>query len=209
MTDLVKYPKTYHLPWSLGLQNDDRLLPDINCFIDKKIVVTEKMDGENTSLYQGHIHARSLDSAHHVSRSWVKAKWGEIRAYIPQGWRICGENLYAKHSIFYENLETYFMVFSIWDEHNECLSWDETEEWCLMLGLKTVPVLFRGEFDERTLKCFHESMDLEKQEGYVVRNVDSYHFSNFYENIAKFVRKGHVSTSEHWMTQPVIKNLLK
>lgn len=42
----VKYPKTFHFPWSENLQNDDRLLEDIGCFLGKNIVVSEKMDGE-------------------------------------------------------------------------------------------------------------------------------------------------------------------
>lgn len=47
----VKYPKTYHLSWSLGRSDDDKVLHDISCFCDKEIVVTEKMDGENITLY--------------------------------------------------------------------------------------------------------------------------------------------------------------
>ena len=39
--------------------------------------------------------------------------------------RICGENLFAKHSVEYNDLPSFFMVFSWW-EANKCLSWDET-----------------------------------------------------------------------------------
>jgi hypothetical protein len=35
------------------------------------------------------------------------------------------------------------LVFSIWNEQN-ALSWDETVEWAELLGLFTVPVLWRG-----------------------------------------------------------------
>jgi RNA ligase len=98
-TDWVKYPRTYHLPWSEGIQDDDRTLESLDAFAGRRVVVTEKMDGENTSLYRDHLHARSLDGRHHPSRNWVKQFWSRLRADIPEGWRICGENLYARHSI--------------------------------------------------------------------------------------------------------------
>jgi hypothetical protein len=41
-----KYPRTFHFLWSENLQNDDRLLPSMDDFIGKEIVITEKMDGE-------------------------------------------------------------------------------------------------------------------------------------------------------------------
>jgi len=47
---------------------------------------------------------------------------------IPAGWRICGENLFYKHTIPYRDLHTMFYVYSIWNEANECLSWADTLE---------------------------------------------------------------------------------
>lgn len=61
----VKYPRTLHLPWSPNLQNDDRRMEDISGMKGQEVVVTLKMDGENTSCYRDHVHARSLDSGSH------------------------------------------------------------------------------------------------------------------------------------------------
>ena len=36
--------------------------------------------------------------------------------------------MFAKHSIYYDNLTTYLYGFHIWDNH-KCLSWKETLEW--------------------------------------------------------------------------------
>lgn len=102
MEKLYKYSRTFHFPWSKTVASDDKVLSDISCFIGSEVVVTEKMDGENTSMYQCVIHARSIDSINHLSRDWVKNFWNEIRYNIPVGWRICGENLYAKYSISYK-----------------------------------------------------------------------------------------------------------
>src|SRR5579863_5868310 len=111
-----KYPRTPHLPWSPGATDDDKMLGSIEHFVGKQIVVTEKMDGENTSLYRDHSHARSLDSQMHPSRTMLRQMHATIKHEIPEGWRICGENLFAKHSIHYSNLPSYFLVFGIYNE---------------------------------------------------------------------------------------------
>ena len=138
-----KYPRTRHLPWSPGASRDDVIAKEVEAFSGQRVIVSEKMDGENTTLYRDHSHARSLDSRHHPSRNWVKGLHGSIAHEIPEGWRICGENLYARHSIDYEELSTYFMLFSVWDADNRCLDWDSTCEWAELLGLETVPVLWQ------------------------------------------------------------------
>src|SRR5690606_12627117 len=121
-----KYPRTPHLPFSPGATNDDIKLINTKHFENKSVVITEKLDGENSTLYCDVMHARSVDSQHHPSRSLVKQLHSRIRHQIPQNWRICGENLYARHTIGYENLEGYFYLFSLWNDQNICLSWDKT-----------------------------------------------------------------------------------
>ena len=202
-----KYPRSYHLPWSLGATNDDKIMKDISGFDGEEIVITEKMDGENTTLSRDYIHARSLDSADHTSRHWVKGLWGQIRYDIPEGWRICGENLYAKHSLFYDNLPSYFMVFNVWNENNVCLSFDDTIEWCKLIGIEHVPVLWRGVFDEKFVREF--AVDHSKQEGYVIRVTKPFEYKDFEKFVGKNVREGHVQTNEHWMFQKIVPNKLK
>lgn len=206
----VKYSRTYHLPWSQSINKDDRVLPNTNHFQGKEIVVTTKMDGENTSMYRDYIHARSIDGRHHPSRDWVKNLWSKIKWDIPEGYRVVGENLYAQHSLHYEDLPTYFMVFSIWNEMNVCLSWKDTLEWAELLGLYVVPTLYKGIYDEVLIKSLWDESKWDSMEGYVVRLADSFSYSQFSKSIGKFVRKGHVQTTKHnWQTQPVIPNGLK
>lgn len=206
---LKKYPKTWHVPSSPGTHNDDKRFKNMNHFIGKEVVFLEKMDGENCSMSPKKIWARSLDSVDHLSRHLVKGIWGNIAYKIPTDWRICGENLYAEHSIQYESLESFFQVFNIWDENNVAISWDDTLMLCKELELKTVPILYRGLYSEEKLNEIISSLDLTKQEGVVVRNVESFKFEDFTKNVAKWVRKGHVQTDEHWMSKPVVPNKLK
>lgn len=201
-----KYPRTPHLPWSPGAGGDDVYLINTAVFENKEVVVSEKLDGENTTMYTDHIHARSVDSKHHPSRNWVKALHGHIAHLIPEGWRLCGENMYAQHSLIYDNLKSYFYLFSIWNEQNICLSWHETGEWAELLGLELVPLLYRGLWDEVIIQNL--SLDLEKQEGYVIRTSEPFRYDTFAQHTAKWVRKGHMQTDQHWMHSEVIPNRL-
>ena len=222
----VKYPRTPHLPYSPGVHKDDRQWSHLKFLEGKMVVVTEKVDGENTTMYPNGYHARSLSSSHHPSRDWMKRFHGSIAHHIPSGMRICGENMYALHSIPYKRLPSYFLVFNIFYE-DDCLSWGDVEYYCRLItearkeeekaanrpwnplnGLYHVPVLYMGLFDNvKVQACMTgQSQFGGAQEGYVVRNIQRFHYSEFKENVAKFVRERHVQTDKHWSLQAVIKN---
>jgi predicted kinase len=197
------YPRTPHLPWSPGASTDDVRVADLSGFAGREVVVTEKLDGENTTLYPDGLHARSLDSAHHPSRAWVKALHGRIAHHIPAGWRVCGENVFARHSIAYDDLSSWFYLFSVWAA-DRCLGWDDTVRFSRRLGVPVPPVLWRGVFDERAVRGLR--LDLARQEGYVVRTVAGFDRSDFGGRVAKWVRRDHVVTDTHWMLAPVVPN---
>ncbi|MFF2147596.1 RNA ligase family protein [Kitasatospora sp. NPDC058190] len=200
----VHYPRTPHLPWSPGAAADDVRTGDLSALAGAEVVVTEKLDGENTTLYPDGLHARSLDSAHHPSRAWVKGLQSRIGARLPEGWRICGENLFARHSIPYTDLDSWFYGFSVWTERDHCLDWDDTVRFLRRLGIPVPRVLWRGRYDERALRALR--LDLDRQEGYVVRTVRGFPRAEFGERIAKWVRPQHVRTDTHWMHAAVVEN---
>jgi len=206
-----KHKKIFHVPWSKGLTRDDKIHKDMDFFVGKNIVVTEKMDGENTSIYNDYTHARSVDSKYHPSRAWVRNFYSKIRHNIPDGWRVCGENLYAIHSIYYKNLKDYFLAFSVWDKNNFCLSWEDTEKFAESAGIKTVDVLYKGVYREDILKTLYSTHSLngDECEGYVIRLADSFSYHEFEKCVAKFVRENHVSTDSHWMFRQFKINELK
>lgn len=205
-----KYPRTPHLPWSPGATNDDKILTNIDHFIGKEVVVTLKMDGENTTIYNDFIHARSIDSKNHISRDWIKAKAKHFQYLIPEGWRVCGENLFATHSICYVDLESYFYIFSIWNQNNAAITWDETVEFSKKFNMPHVPILYRGLFDENVIRgLYNKTFCGNEMEGYVVRLTNSFQYNDFAQSVAKYVRKGHVQTDDHWMQREVVKNSLR
>lgn len=209
-TNRVKYPRTHHLPWSGNINSDDRVIDSLDGIVGRRGIVTVKMDGENTTMMRDHFHARSLDSRNHPSRNWVKRIWGELAHDIPTDWRICGENLYAKHSIEYNDLESYFMGFSVWNEKNVSLAWDDTLEWFKLLSIQPVPVIYDGIITEQILRDIARDVQTDVCEGFVVRVADAITYRNFKHEVAKWVRPNHVQTVKHWMMgQPIVPNKLK
>jgi RNA ligase len=205
----VKHPRMPHLPWSPGVGPDDLHVAGLGGLTGGQVVVTEKLDGENTTMYRDHIHARSVDSRSHPTRDWVKGLWARVAADIPAGWRVCGENLWAVHSIRYGELPSFFLVFGVWDERNRCLGWDETAEWAALLGLQVVPVLYRGPFDQAAIQRCWDPSRADQQEGYVVRTAGGFAYAEFRLRVAKFVRPSHVRTTAHWLHgRPVGRNQL-
>ena len=204
----VKYPRTLHLPWSDTIGPDgDHVLEDLGVFEEQEVVVTDKLDGENTTLYPTHLHARSLDGRHHASRDWVKSWHARNAHLIPPGWRVCGENLFALHSIRYEALPSYFLAFAIHDGAL-WLSWDDLEAFCQERGWHHVPLLYRGVWNrKRVHECFSGESQLGgAQEGYVVRLARAFGDEEWSTSIAKYVRPNHVQSGRHWMFAPIVPN---
>lgn len=205
-TKYVKYGRTNHLPWSPGIHDDDRVIGNLDRFIGQEIVVTEKMDGENTTVYNDYIHARSIDGRSHPSRDWVKNFAAHWQYNLTDDQRICGENVYAQHSIAYDDLESYFLGFSMW-EGNKRLHWDETMENFEILGITPVRTLYRGVYDEDIIKNLWNETMWDRCEGYVMTTVEGFDFRDFGRSVAKFVRKNHVQTAKHhWASQKIIPN---
>lgn len=195
----MKYPRTVHLSNSPGVSKDDKVLESVDSFMGKEVVYSEKLDGECTSMTQDKIHARSEDSNHHPSQSWVKGFWATIKYKIPDNLQIVGESVYARHSIGYDRLNTFFYVFAVIDlERKVFLSWQDTLDLCQKIGLDHVPVLKHGLFDPKfDLKGIWSAFG-EEIEGYVVRVVGEFPIVEMKNNMAKWVRAGHVKTDKHW-----------
>lgn len=207
MQERIKYPRTPHLPYSETIGSDDkRLLNDLQ-FKNMFIVITEKMDGENTTVYNDDYHARSLDSKHRDYHSWLLSYIPTWQYMLKDGERVCGEYLYAEHSIHYNNLKSYFLGFSFWDK-DICWSWDSTIAKFEQLGIIPVPVLYKGYYDKEITIQIAKSVINRGGEGIVIRNAFSFPMNDFSKNVAKYVRPNHVQTDDHWSQQTIKHNNL-
>jgi len=204
----MKYPRTPYLPFSPGLgDNKDKSMSikDVENFLNINIIITEKLDGSNTCLKNSSVYARSHSSPTICSSfDAIKSRYKSILHKIPKNISIYGENLFAIHSLEYTNLTDYFFVFSMYYD-NEFLCWDDVYKLSEYLKLSTVPVLKTGIFtDINDLKNYLEyEMSLPssfggEKEGIVIRTEHSIEIHDFQKSVAKYVRKNHVTTDEHW-----------
>jgi len=207
----MKYPRTYHLPYSPGATKDDKKLQDgwFENYRGKEIVITEKLDGENIHMTDRDCYARS-DGA--PTRSpWSRNIWDpqyglywKIQKYIGPNETIFGENLFGEHSIIYERLTKYFHLFAVNDGFN-WYSWDSVKMFATIMGIPHVPELWRGVVaDEDSLKTLvnyytkEPSLYGNTREGVVVRVTGFFPLEDFSKNVCKWVRPNHVQTDEHW-----------
>lgn len=219
--DLVskKYNRTFHLPNSKGGTSDDKRMSDVSYLLNKPLIITEKIDGQNFSYEYENCYARTHSNIpNHPSCDWAKAYHGKVKYLIPKGYQIFLENSFALHSIKYNSLPSYCLIFNIRDlNKNIWLSWEEVEMWAEELKLPTVPVI--GEFifsSEKELVEITNKLAVqpslvggEDREGIVVRIKDQFDDKDFSKCVAKWVRVGHVVTDEHWKNKQIIKNKLK
>jgi len=214
-----KYNRTFHLPFSFGRSNDDKVLDSCAHFLGKEVVLSSKLDGSNFAMTNDECFARSHNGPpKHSSFDWAKAFHGKIKAKISSNLAIYCEYMYALHSISYTSLPHYVNVFNVLDmERNVWLSWDGVIATAQCLNIPTVPLLYRGVINtERDLTKLCEGLMADKEfvvdqrEGVVIRLAAEFADKDFAMSIAKNVRKNHVSPdNEHWNHQKVIKNGLK
>jgi hypothetical protein len=115
------------------------------------------------------------------------------------------------HSIEYEGLPDYSLVFGARDDASGVWwDWDMVVAQARDVGLPTVPVLFRGSVgNERELAALTTELAAAPsafggmREGVVVRLAGEFSDAAFAQNLGKWVRKGHVTTDEHWMHQAI------
>jgi hypothetical protein len=202
---MKKYGRTHHLPTSPGASSDDKVMQTIDALIAGELVVTEKMDGENTTIHRHGSHARSPDSRYHPSRDWLKAFAAGISSRLSEDERVVGEYLFARHSVGYDRLPSYFLGFA-WIIGDIVQAWDDTIGRFAGLGVTPVPVLYRGAYRPRLFESLAASLDLRRQEGFVARTAGAFAESDMPARMGKYVREGHVQSDTHWTKAEIVRN---
>jgi len=213
----AKYPRSFHLPWSPGGTSDDKRLADVSALVGVEIVVTEKCDGSNLTYTRRGVFARShAGPPAHASFDLAKATHGHVGHLLPEGVSVFCEYCYAVHSIAYEALPSYSLVFGVRDDVSGLWwDWERVAAQARELGLPTVPVLYRASVASRTeLEALTTRLAREPsalggtREGVVVRVAGAFDDAGFRRSLGKWVRKAHVTTDEHWLHQAIVPQRL-
>ena len=210
-----KYPRTKHLPFSPGISKDDTVIKTVEPFINKHIIITEKIDGSNVCMENENCFARSHSSSpKHHSFDAFKAFHAGLKHSIPKHCQYFGEWVYAKHSIAYDTLPEYFLLFGIRQKRNSNTYWWSWHD-IISTGMITVPVLFDGQvnsgsgLEQLVIELAGQgSVFGQEREGVVIRLAHEFDDERFDVSIAKYVRKNHIQTEDHWLYKPLEKNRL-
>ena len=208
----AKYPRSLHLPWSPGGTSDDKRMADVSSLLDVPLVITEKCDGSNLTYTRTAVFSRSHSGPPgHPSFDLAKATHARIAHELSLGLSLFCEYCYAVHSITYDALPDYSLVFGARDDREgRWWDWDMVVAQAADLGLPTVPELHRGQVSTaRELEALTLSLASQPsvfggpREGVVVRHAGEFRDADFQRSLAKWVRSDHVTTDEHWMHQNI------
>lgn len=215
-----KYPRTFHLPFSPGATNDDKIAKNVDFLLNTPLILLEKIDGSNLSINKDNVFARTHSGPpKHYSFNFAKSIHASIKHKLVDGLDYFGEYCYAKHSIAYSELPGYFLLFGIRayiDGNGWWKSWGSVKSFAKTLDIPTVPELEKiqvssaKELQKAVEKHMNEpSVCGGEREGIVVRLAEAFSVREFSKANLKYVRQNHVQTSEHWMNQEIIPNKLK
>lgn len=158
MNRLYKYPRTPHLTGSRLQPGDEDLgIISFDYLKGQQLVVEEKLDGANSAISFGHGGQLLLQSRGHfldggprekyfgLLKAWASCHQAVLRQALGSRFVMYGEWLYARHTIFYDQLPHYFFEFDIFDkERGLFLSTNERRQRLRGLPVLSVPVLFSG-----------------------------------------------------------------
>jgi hypothetical protein len=156
---VVKFPRTPHLAGS-QLQPGDEDLPRVRLEAapGARLVVTEKVDGTNVGLrfdeagrpwLQSRGHLLGNDPQFDRLKQSVHANAPALFARLGTRWLVYGEWLYARHTVFYDALPAYLLVFDALELDSGTFL-DTPGREALLAGLPLVgaPVLWSGPSQE-------------------------------------------------------------
>lgn len=226
---LMKFPRTHHL-YNLGSASRDDLILTPNEqkeFLNREIVIEEKIDGANfgISIDPETYKIMFQNRSHYVSSAystqfkkldnWENENREDLfKIIIPGRYILFGEWLFARHSIYYSKLPSFFVAFDIFDKQvGKFLSRKKLEE---LLSETKIPLI--NKIAQKSYKKMEEIVSLVKTksqyydgliEGVYVRICDG----DFTVKRAKIVRSDFLCGNQeltgkfkHWSTMDLVEN---
>lgn len=219
MSDFFRFPHTPHIDWlGEGMPRDDKVLDEaeIASLLAQPLRVEEKLDGANLGLSirdNGELRAQNRGQyllepfAGQFSRlnSWLAQHRYALADHLSSDVIVFGEWCAARHSLDYDNLPDWFVVFDVYDRSAQKF-WSCARRNALAetLGLAVVPTLYEGTATVDELKNLLSSASSQYREGTpegIVMRQDS---AQWCEARAKLVRADFAqSIEEHWRSRAI------
>lgn len=208
-----KYEKTFRVD---SLSNKMSLTKDeLKSLFSGQVAVEEKMDGANVGIIRHkkgfHLQKRgSLVGQSEHEQFGFFHNWANVQHYtkimnVPPGFLIYGELLYAVHSIYYDKLPDYVLIFDVMED-GEFLSYNDRIEFCKKYEFHSVPLIDYGHHTKETVMKLvpKESAYGEMAEGIVVKRYAKNGYTR--GKIVKPEFQKILEESEHWTEYHIRRN---
>jgi len=162
MSDFLRFPHTPHIAWlSKGKPRDDKVFAarEVDAFLRGVVVLEEKVDGANLGISvgpdgllraqnRGQYLLRPYKAQFSRLNAWLAGQESMLLATLGGNLILFGEWLAATHSIPYDRLPDFFLVFDVYDRSAGGF-WSTTQRNALAerLGLRVIRSLGAGHFD--------------------------------------------------------------
>ncbi len=156
MQPMRKYPRTRHLSGSELQRDDDASTVSYATLRGEHVVVEEKLDGANAGISFDSGVMRLQSRGHYLQggprekhftllKTWASCLEDDLRDALGNRYVMYGEWMYAKHTVFYDQLPHYFHEFDLYDrEQDRFLSTAARQRVLEGLDVVSVPVVYDG-----------------------------------------------------------------
>jgi ATP-dependent RNA circularization protein (DNA/RNA ligase family) len=157
--DFFRFPHTPHLAWlGAGTPRDDKVLAadEAAALLAGAVVVEEKLDGANlgvslaedgTLRFQNrgqYLHPPFRGQFQRLG-GWIAPHEQALRSHLPPGLIVFGEWCAARHSVAYDRLPDWWVVFDVYDlSQQRFFSTVRRDALAARMGLAVVREIMRG-----------------------------------------------------------------
>jgi protein-tyrosine phosphatase/energy-coupling factor transporter ATP-binding protein EcfA2 len=225
INDYYKFPRTHHVYSLGGASRDDLVMTqqESEAFLNRDVIVEEKVDGANLGisiepdtykiLFQNRSHyiTHNTHSQFKKLSHWAEQHSSQLFDILEPGRHILfGEWLYSKHTVAYNQLPNYFVVFDLYDKkQKQFYSRKHIEKLLEKTDLPLVPLVFEGKLTSK--KDVIDLLDTiskygdEKIEGLYIKIISD--DGSYVINRGKVVRPNFIN--DHFWTYDTVPNILK
>jgi len=228
MPGYYRFPHTPHLAWmGEGLPRDDKVFSpkEAAVLLNADVVVEEKLDGANLGFSlspEGELRAQNRGQYLHAPYTgqfarlpeWLLVHGDKLRValaeHAPANLMLFGEWCAARHSLDYDHLPDWFLLFDVYDRsRGRFWSTHRRNALSAALGLATVPQLLEGRCTLSQLKDALNSQHSQFRQGTLEGVVVRRESAEWCEARAKLVRPDFTQfIGKHWSRRRIEWNRL-
>lgn len=214
MTAFLRFPHTPHIEWlGEGVPRDDKVMSaaEVKELLESQVVIEEKLDGANLGFSIGSDGALRVQNRGQYLQEpyggqfrkldgWLRKHEDALFDTIGDGLILFGEWCAARHSIQYDRLPDWLLVFDVYDRKTlKFRSTARRNELAASIGLSIVPTVHQGQITleklVRLVRSHRSAYRTGSMEGVVVRQESD----EWLETRAKLVHPDFTQAiGDHW-----------